>query len=186
MSTSRMGHRVAAVVLAVLFLVTSLGFSGLVVWEMHQESRRNKQASSATDSTPNNETNQESKEGMLEGTQLADFTPVTGVNEVQVIDITEGTGEAVKIGDTITAHYTGALAATGVIFQSSHDAGQTFTAALEQNQLIEGWIEGIPGMKAGGKRRIIIPAEKAYGSNEQSGIPANSDLVFDVELEKIN
>lgn len=185
MSTSRMGHRVAAVVLAVLFLVTSLGFSGLVIWEMHQENRRNQQ-NGTTDTSNISEAKQESEEGMLEGTQLADFTPVTGVNEVQVIDITEGTGDAVKIGDTITAHYTGALAATGVIFQSSHDAGQTFTAALEQNQLIEGWIEGIPGMKAGGKRRIIIPAAKAYGSNEQSGIPANSDLVFDVELEKIN
>jgi FKBP-type peptidyl-prolyl cis-trans isomerase len=72
------------------------------------------------------------------------------------------------------------LVATGVIFQSSKDTGQTFTAPL--SNLIKGWQEGIPGMKPGGTRRLIIPAAQAYGSQAQSGIPADSDLVFDIEL----
>ncbi|MCA9330219.1 FKBP-type peptidyl-prolyl cis-trans isomerase [Candidatus Saccharibacteria bacterium] len=123
---------------------------------------------------------------MLEGTKLEGFSPVDKVDEIQITDMQEGAGNEVKIGDSITAHYTGALAATGVIFQSSHDSGQPFTADLLEGQLIQGWIEGIPGMKAGGKRRIVIPAAKAYGEQGQNGIPANSDLVFDVELQAIN
>ena len=182
MSETKMSHRIAAIVLAVLFLVTSLGFSGLVIWEMHQENKRNKTNNTTADiNTQNEQTQQtENKEGKLEGTKLADFTPGEAVTELQKIDITEGAGDEVQAGDTITAHYTGALVATGVIFQSSHDSGQPFTSAL--SGLIQGWQEGIPGMKAGGKRRLIIPAAKAYGSQSQSGIPANSDLVFDIEL----
>ena len=80
----------------------------------------------------------------------------------------------------MTVHYTGALTADGTIFQSSKDTGQPATFGLDQ--VIKGWTEGIPGMKEGGKRRLIIPAEMAYGAQERPGIPANSALVFDVEL----
>ena len=185
MSDTKMSHRIAAIALALLFLVTSLGFSGLVIWEMHQENRRNKAAETALNKTNSNDTSEkESTEGKLEGTKLADFTPGEAVTELQKIDLTEGTGDEVQAGETITAHYTGALVSTGVIFQSSHDAGQPFTSAL--SGLIQGWQEGIPGMKVGGKRRLIIPAAKAYGAQSQNGIPANSDLVFDIELVSIN
>lgn len=118
---------------------------------------------------------------MLQGTQLTDFTPIDKVDSLQVLDTLPGNGEAVPEGGTVTAHYTGALAKTGVIFQSSKDFGRPFTAPL--SNVIAGWQQGIPGMKAGGRRRLIIPAELAYGSQSPSpDIPANADLVFDIEL----
>ena len=121
----------------------------------------------------------------LAGTKLANFTPVASVPELQTTDTTVGTGAEVKAGDTVTVDYTGAIAATGVIFQSSKDSGQPVSFGLDQ--VIDGWKEGIPGMKVGGTRRVLIPAAKAYGANPPSGsgIPANADLVFDVTLHKI-
>lgn len=119
---------------------------------------------------------------MLQGTQLNDFTPVEMVNSLQITDIKEGTGDVVQPGATVTAHYTGAVAATGLIFQSSHDFGRAIPFGL--NQVIKGWTEGVPGMKVGGIRRLVIPAEQAYGATPPpgSGIPANAALVFDIEL----
>jgi FKBP-type peptidyl-prolyl cis-trans isomerase len=120
----------------------------------------------------------------LEGTKLANFTPVDAVPELQIIDVSEGTGEVVPEGATITAHYTGALCKDGTIFQSSKDFGGPITFGL--NQVIAGWTEGVPGMKVGGTRRLVIPAAKAYGAQSPApNIPANSDLVFDIELAAI-
>lgn len=120
----------------------------------------------------------------LEGTKLENFTPLPSVTELQIIDTKEGAGEVVPEGATITAHYTGALVNNGVIFQSSHDFGDAITFGL--NQVIDGWTKGVPGMKVGGIRRLIIPAAQAYGAHSPSpNIPANSDLVFDIELVAI-
>ena len=117
----------------------------------------------------------------LEGTTLFAFDPLPTVTELQSIDLVEGTGAVVLQGATITAHYTGALVVNGVIFQSSHDFGQPATFGL--HQVIPGWTKGVPGMKIGGTRRLIIPAAQAYGSRSPSAnIPPNSDLVFDIEL----
>lgn len=119
-----------------------------------------------------------------EGTKLADFTPIDSVPELQIIDLEAGTGAEVQPGATITAHYTGALCKNGVIFQSSHDFGKPLTFGL--SQVIAGWTEGVPGMKVGGMRRLIIPSAMAYGSaRAASNIPPNSDLVFDIELVDI-
>ena len=175
------GQRIAAVTLAVVFLVTSLATSAAVLWQLRQENKQNK----STTAQSTDKTNTESGD-KLEGTQLADFTPVAKVDSLQKIDTQVGTGDEVKPGDTVTAHYTGAVAATGVIFQSSHDgANQPIPFGL--NQVIKGWTDGVPGMKVGGKRRLLIPADQAYGANPPSGsnIPANADLVFDIELVKI-
>lgn len=121
---------------------------------------------------------------MLEGTKLQNFTPVEPVLELESIDLVEGTGDEVKPGATITAHYTGALCKDGTIFQSSHDFGNPATFPL--SGVIAGWTQGVPGMKVGGTRRLIIPAELAYGASSPSAnIPANSDLVFDIELVSI-
>ena len=122
----------------------------------------------------------------LEGTKLTGFEPKSAVTQLEIIDLTPGTGDEVKPGATITAHYTGALVADGTIFQSSKDSGQPVSFSL--SQVIAGWSQGIPGMKVGGTRRLLIPAALAYGSNPPagSGIPANADLVFDVTLYKIN
>ena len=117
----------------------------------------------------------------LEGTKLDQFTPINKVDQLEIIDIVQGDGQIVNEGATITAHYTGALAVNGTIFQSSHDFGKPATFGL--NQVIKGWTNGVPGMRVGGKRRLIIPSALAYGSNRASAsIPPNSDLVFDIEL----
>ena len=117
----------------------------------------------------------------LEGTKLANFEPISSVNELQIIDIIEGTGDVVPENATITAHYTGALCKDGTIFQSSHDFGDPISFGL--NQVIAGWTKGVPGMKVGGTRRLIIPSTLAYGSvRAAANIPPNSDLVFDIEL----
>lgn len=119
-----------------------------------------------------------------EGTKLQKFDPIESVSTLEVTDFEVGTGETVNPGATITAHYTGALCKNGVIFQSSHDFGNAITFGLEQ--VIKGWTEGVPGMKVGGMRRLIIPSEMAYGSvRAAANIPPNSDLVFDIELVAI-
>lgn len=184
MATSKV-HRIAAFTGAILFLFTSLGFSGLVVWQMHKEGQSNKAAAKQTSDGNSNKDAPTNKENKLQGTKLADFTPVEKIETLQKIDQVVGTGDEVKPGDTVTAHYTGAVAATGIIFQSSHDSGSPVPFGL--NQVIKGWTEGVPGMKVGGKRRLLIPADQAYGANapQGSGIPANADLVFDIELVKI-
>jgi FKBP-type peptidyl-prolyl cis-trans isomerase len=121
----------------------------------------------------------------LEGTKLANFVPIATVPELQIIDVMEGTGDTVPENATITAHYTGALCKDGTIFQSSHDFGKPVAFGL--NQVIAGWTKGVPGMKVGGVRRLIIPSAMAYGSvRAAANIPPNSDLVFDIELVSIN
>ena len=119
-----------------------------------------------------------------EGTKLHDFEPRDEVSELEIIDVEVGTGEEVKPGAKITAHYTGALVKNGIIFQSSHDFGDAITFGLDQ--VISGWTNGVPGMKVGGTRRLLIPAAQAYGASSPSpNIPANSDLVFDIDLVAI-
>ena len=120
-----------------------------------------------------------------EGTKLHDFEPRNEtVRGLEIVDVEVGTGEEVRPGATITAHYTGAIVKSGVIFQSSFDFGDPITFGLDQ--VIAGWTQGVPGMKVGGTRRLVIPAEMAYGSSSPAkNIPANSDLVFDIDLTAI-
>lgn len=121
-----------------------------------------------------------------EGTKLPNFEPRNEpVKELEITDVEIGTGEEVQPGATVTVHYTGALVKNGIIFQSSHDFGKTISFGLDQ--VIKGWTHGVPGMKIGGTRRLVIPAEMAYGSQSPApNIPANSDLVFDIDLIAIS
>lgn len=114
------------------------------------------------------------------------FEPVDEVPELVKVDLILGEGEEVQSGATVTCHYTGAVAKTGEVFQSSRDFGKPISFPL--SGVIAGWTEGVPGMKVGGKRRLLIPSDMAYGSRPPygSGIPANADLVFDIELVSID
>lgn len=169
-------QRAFALSLAILFLVTTIGFSAYVVYEMmNQKDSKQDTAKQTADATK-----QEPKEDPLKGQQLENFTPIDNVTELKIEDIVVGTGDEAKADSTVTAHYTGAIASTGKIFESS-TSGDPATFAL--NGVIVGWKEGVPGMKVGGKRRLIIPADKAYGEQSPSpDIPVNSALVFDIEL----
>jgi|GEM_PF-566606 peptidylprolyl isomerase len=107
--------------------------------------------------------------------------------ELKTEIITEGTGEAtVKSGDSITVDYTGTLE-DGTKFDSSVDSGQPFTFTIGEGTVIQGWEQGLIGMKVGEERKLIIPAELGYGAQGQGpSIPPNSNLLFDVKLISIN
>ena len=102
-----------------------------------------------------------------------------GDKGLEIWDVKEGKGEAVQAGATLKVHYTGWLT-TGEIFDSSVLRNEPIQFGL--NRLIKGWQQGLPGMKVGGVRRLKIPPELAYGDVEKGKIPANSTLVFEIEL----
>ena len=109
-------------------------------------------------------------------------------NGLIIEEIEVGTGNEVKSGDTIKAHYTGTLE-NGDKFDSSKDRNERFEATIGVRQLIQGWDigipgvqeQGVPGMKEGGKRKLTIPADLAYGDANLPGIPAGSTLIFVIE-----
>jgi FKBP-type peptidyl-prolyl cis-trans isomerase len=109
-------------------------------------------------------------------------SPTPGANGLKVTDEVVGTGAEAKQGSTITVKYTGSLA-DGTVFDSTDkQGGQPATFTLASGQLIDGWVQGIPGMKVGGKRKLVIPPELAYGNKANGSIPANSTLTFEIEL----
>ncbi|MHB1163103.1 MAG: FKBP-type peptidyl-prolyl cis-trans isomerase [Minisyncoccota bacterium] len=125
--------------------------------------------------------------------------PTENSDQLQVIDETVGTGATAAAGDTVVVGYTGALT-DGKVFDSSVGkpafaipgvtcpVGSTtgLCLTLGAGQVIKGWDEGIVGMKEGGKRKLVIPAALAYGSQAVGNvIPANSTLIFEVELVKV-
>lgn len=106
------------------------------------------------------------------------------VNELKLEDIKVGEGREVKSGDMIVIHYKGTLL-DGTKFDSSYDRGTPFETRIGVGQVIKGWDEGVIGMKIGGKRKLTIPPDKAYGNRGAGPIPPNSALIFDVELINI-
>ena len=108
----------------------------------------------------------------------------TAPKVLEAADLIKGTGTVLKMGDKFTAQYVLADYATHKDLQSSWSQGG-FSASLTPGSLIPGWISGLPGMKVGGRRELIIPPALAYGAAGQSGIPGNDTLVFIVDLLKV-
>jgi FKBP-type peptidyl-prolyl cis-trans isomerase len=106
---------------------------------------------------------------------------------LKVEDLIEGNGAAAKDGDKLSVRYVGNLYSNNKEFDSSWKRGKApFQFTLGQGQVIPGWDQGLVGMKVGGRRRLTIPADLAYGAQGQPPtIPANAPLVFDVDLTKI-
>ena len=103
-------------------------------------------------------------------------------NGLQIEDIKIGEGNEVKKFDIVTVNYTGTLE-DGTKFNSSLNPGRTpFRFTVGAGQVIKGWDEGLMGMKVGGKRKLTIPPELGYGSRDNGPIPANSTLIFDIDL----
>ncbi len=112
--------------------------------------------------------------------------PTDNSNQLQITDEVVGTGATAAAGDSVTVNYVGSLT-NGTVFDASANHGTSgFTFTLGAGQVIPGWDQGIVGMKVGGKRKLVIPPALAYG-NQAIGniIPANSTLVFEVELVKV-
>ncbi len=106
---------------------------------------------------------------------------VTTASGLKYTDLVVGTGPSPQRGQTAVVHYTGTLT-DGTKFDSSRDKGQPYSFTLGRGEVIKGWDEGVATMKVGGRRKLVVPPVLAYGPVPRPGIPANSTLVFDVEL----
>jgi FKBP-type peptidyl-prolyl cis-trans isomerase len=129
---------------------------------------------------------------VLAATQLAcssgtstDGAVRPGDDELKFEDLKEGTGKPAQPGETVVVHYTGWLT-DGTKFDSSVDRNQPFDFRLGAGSVIKGWDQGVQGMREGGKRRLTIRPELAYGKEGRPPkIPQNATLVFEIELLKI-
>ena len=110
---------------------------------------------------------------------------ITTASGLQYEDQTVGTGAEAVVGKIVEVHYTGTLK-SGTKFDSSLDRGKPFNFKLGGGQVIKGWDEGVAGMKEGGKRKLVIPSDLAYGKRGAGGvIGPDAELTFIVELLKV-
>ncbi len=138
--------------------------------------------------TPPNGTTIGSVTGSLQPTGVPSITIATDASpatELGIADMVEGSGDEAKAGDTLTVNYCGVGLGGKTLFDSSYTRGQTATFALDG--VIQGWQEGVPGMKVGGSRLLVIPGAMAYGElpPEGAGIAPDETLIFVVTLESI-
>jgi FKBP-type peptidyl-prolyl cis-trans isomerase len=116
------------------------------------------------------------------GVDLASMTESSGL---WISDLAAGEGAEATDGAEVVVHYTGWLA-DGTMFESSLERGESLSFTLGEGQMIKGWDEGVVGMQVGGKRRLVLPPEMAYGRRGAPPvIPANATLVFEIELLQI-
>lgn len=132
---------------------------------------------------PKVETSQQQTQTQVQNQQ----TPENNNQNMKIETLKEGTGEGAKTGDLVTVNYTGTLE-NGTKFDSSLNPGRTpFEFTLGQNRVIQGWEQGVLGMKVGETRKLTIPPELGYGSQGAGGvIPPNATLIFQIDLLKIN
>ena len=120
----------------------------------------------------------------LGGPMSADKTQILA-SGLRITDIEVGSGPEAVAGQTVVVHYRGTLE-NGQQFDASYDRGKPFTFPLGRGQVIKGWDEGVQGMKVGGKRKLWVPSELAYGERQIGEIiPPNSDLTFEIELLEV-
>ena len=164
--------------MTLLFVVTGLGVGLYAFWVNTHPSAQSDVIKCAKGAK---EPNQQPLNGKVKGAKLADFKPPQKVPYLTCTDYKAGTGATISsTSATVSVQYVGALASNGVIFDDSFDGGQPLSIQL--SQVIQGWSNGLQGMKVGGMRRLFIPSQYGYGPQGQNGIPANADLVFDVKL----
>ncbi len=181
------GQRIAAFLLAMLFLLSTIGATAYIIWEINRE-----EGGIVDDNSLTIDETQDAKESASEacgaGTIAAvDPRPIPTVTSnsgaittLEKIDVKVGDGEEVQPGDCVAALYYGTLASNGEKFDGNYESGKPIEFSL--TGVIQGWTDGIPGMKVGGVRRLLIPAAQAYGERDNGSIPANSDLIFEVEI----
>lgn len=180
-------QRVVSFLLAAFLILSTVGAVYLVFKQTSDADKADKIAQDASKQTNNQSQN---KEGCaVNGNPVSKNKPgdvlklSAPVNELQITDTVVGTGETAKLNDCITVNYRLSLIdGTIVSGNDTFTTGNPIAFDLVEGGLIEGWTKGIPGMKVGGLRRLVVPASQGYGDRGTSGIPANSTLIFDVEL----
>ncbi len=196
---SEKAQRVGIILIGLIFLASTIGVVVYSIIDNNNKQEQIEAINNATDDQNNPTKEQANVEPItcttdtslnytasppLKDKPLPNFTPTDKIPELACITIVPGSGDAtVKSTDTVTVNYTGALAKNGNVFESSLDSGQSATFPL--SGVIPGWTQGLPGMKVGETRRVLIPSALGYGASGSGTIPANSDLVFDVTLIKI-
>jgi peptidylprolyl isomerase len=105
--------------------------------------------------------------------------------ELQKKDLVKGDGPRARRGDEVSVQYVGVAWSSGQEFDASWDRGEPFSFRLGAGEVIPGWDEGVAGMRVGGRRLLVIPADKGYGEQGSSGIAPNETLVFVVDLKRV-
>lgn len=186
-------QRVLALVLAVLFLITSVGTGAAVIWQINQDNKVADKAS--TEPTAQEQAqNQQQADASTCNIQAPEqapaepvpsaYKPAGDVTKLETTDLKAGTGREAKAGDCLVVKYHGTLV-DGEKFDGNFDSDTALQFRVGQGNVIPGWDQGMVGIKEGGVRRLVIPSELAYGENGQGPIKPNSDLVFEVKLVKI-
>lgn len=184
---SKMSHRIFAMTMAVVFTLSAVAFSAFVIYDMRQGSKNSDlaqtQAEIQQQQAQNKACPQSGEAEALPAPEV--YKPADKVSEIQKDDLEPGNGAEAKSGDCLIVKYYGTLASDGTMFDETFTKPSSFGFTLGQGSVIQGWDQGLVGMKAGGTRRLVIPADKAYGSQPSGKIPANSDLVFVVKLLEV-
>ncbi len=181
------GSRVSmiAVALGAAVLIAGCGSSGSSTITIGNENSANDALIKAgeTTSTATTTTAKTPTSGPL--SKEPTVTPPKGPppTKLETKELITGTGTEAKTGSAISVNDVGVLYKTGVVFESSFKRNEPFTLTLGKGEVIPGWEQGIPGMKVGGRRELIIPASLAYGAKgSPPKIPANETLVFVIDL----
>lgn len=168
-----------------LYAGIGAGLIGLSLFSGCSKSDSSSNSAAPAGSTPLNSTMVSGDQSAGSGTPVTMPTSRTTADGLNITDLVIGTGPAAMPGDIVMVHYIGKLM-NGTKFDSSYDRGEPIKFVLGRHEVIDGWDEGIAGMKVGGKRHLIIPANLAYGDAGRDVIPPNSTLDFTVELFSIN
>jgi peptidylprolyl isomerase len=172
--------------LTILFVVTGLGVGVVAFWQATHQPKDNTSQTTPPPTPPTATACTGGTEANVETLPTPDvYKPDGDVTKLDTTDLQDGSGQAAKNGDCLVMKYYGTLASNGNKFDENYTKPEGFKFQLGQGQVIKGWDEGLVGIKVGGTRRLVIPSDKAYGSQAAGSIPANSDLVFVVKLESI-
>lgn len=171
------GSQTVKVIVFVIIAATVLG-GGLFY-----NSSIDRSAQQQVANVDNQATQEQNQQSLSEPSSTVTAVTTSTMDKLQIVDVVVGTGAEAKNGDTVSVNYTGTLL-DGTVFDSSLKPGRTpFEFQLGVGQVIKGWDEGVLGMKIGGKRKLTIPPDLAYGAQGAGGvIPPNATLKFDVEL----
>lgn len=177
---TRMRDRIFAGFGAVLFFVTACALTVFVIIDFNRGSSK-----TSTQTQPDTATTCSSDKTETPLPVPEVYKATAPVDSLQVTDLEEGTGAVAKNGDCLVMKYYGTLATDGTKFDENFTTTAGFAFTLGAGSVIQGWDQGLVGIKEGTTRRLVIPASLGYGASGAGSIPANADLVFVVKLLRI-